>query len=248
MTTLRDAVLLAAGMGSRMNVGGTDTRVFKPFIRVGERTIVERNLGLLADAGLERVVVVLGYEAAHVRGLFEALPPWGGRFEFVVNPLWQKSNGLSLLATKGVTRGDFVLLMGDHLFDADLLGGLLATDHGDFGVVLGVDRKIAEVFDLDDATKVVTDPADPRRIVTIGKELTTYDAVDVGVFLCSQDAYPALEAAKAASPKDDCSLSEGWRVLAKQGRFRAHDVGTARWQDVDTPEMMGNAVAWFGGR
>ena len=246
MHSVRDAVILAAGMGSRMNVGGTETRIFKPFIRVGGRTIVERNLAILRGAGIERVIVVLGYESDHVRGLFEALPAWGGTFEFVVNPLWKKSNGLSLLATKGLTRGAFVLIMGDHLFDADLLGGLLAADHGNFGVVLGVDRKIAEVFDLDDATKVVTDPADPRRIVAIGKELATYDAVDVGVFLCSQDAYPALEAAKKASPKDDCSLSEGWRVLATNGRFRAHDVGAARWQDVDTPEMMGNAVAWFG--
>jgi choline kinase len=246
MHSVRDAVILAAGMGSRMNVGGAETRIFKPFIRVGERTIVERNLAILKGAGIERVVVVLGYEADHVRGLFEALPPWGGAFQFVVNPEWKKSNGLSLLATKGLTRGPFVLIMGDHLFDADLLGGLLAADHGDWGVVLGVDRKIAQVFDLDDATKVVTDPADPTRIVTIGKELATYDAVDVGVFLCSQDAYGALEAAKKASPKDDCSLSEGWRVLAKDGRFRAHDVGAARWQDVDTPEMMGNAVAWFG--
>ena len=246
MHSVRDAVILAAGMGSRMNVGGTETRIFKPFIRVGGRTIVERNLAILRGAGIERVIVVLGYESDHVRGLFEALPAWGGTFEFVVNPLWKKSNGLSLLATRGVTRGPFVLIMGDHLFDAALLSGLLAADHGDYGVVLGVDRKIAEVFDLDDATKVVTDPADPRRIVQIGKELATYDAVDVGVFLCSQDAYPALEAAKAASPNDDCSLSEGWRVLATNGRFRAHDVGAARWQDVDTPEMMGNALAWFG--
>jgi len=246
MARVKDAVILAAGMGSRMNVEGVERRIFKPFIEVGGRAIVQRNLSILASFGVERAVVVLGYEAEHVRGLFEALPAWGGEFVFVHNPEWRKSNGLSLLATEGRTRGDFLLLMGDHLFDAELLERLLAADHGDFGVVLGVDRKIEQVFDLDDATKVVTDPADPRRIVAIGKELTAYDCVDVGMFLCSQDAYPALKAARAQSPTDDCSLSEGWRVLAADGRFRAHDVGAARWQDVDTPEMLGNATEWFG--
>jgi 1L-myo-inositol 1-phosphate cytidylyltransferase / CDP-L-myo-inositol myo-inositolphosphotransferase len=246
---ITDAVILAAGMGSRMNVGGREEIIFKPFIDVGGRAIVERNLGILREQGITRVHVVLGFEHAALRARFEALPALGLELNFVMNAEWEKSNGLSVLATRGAVRGPFLLLMGDHLLEPGIISGLLDGAYQDFGVVLAVDQKIAEVFDLDDATKVKTAAEDPwtrRRIVDIGKTILDYDCIDTGVFLCSADVFGALQEARDASANDDCSLSEGMVLLGRSGRFLAHDVGAARWQDVDTPEMKGNADEWFG--
>ena len=244
-----DAVILAAGMGSRMNVDGREERIFKPFIEVGGRAIVARNLGILRDQGITRVHVVLGYEHEVLRARFEALPDLGLELNFVMNDEWMKSNGLSLLVTRPHLHGPFLLLMGDHLIDPSIISGLLNGGYEDFGVVLAVDQKIAEVFDLDDATKVMSEVRDPwtrRRIVNIGKTIADYDCIDTGVFLCSTEVFGALQQARDESSNDDCSLSEGMALLGRDGRFLAHDVGAARWQDVDTPDMMGNALEWFG--
>lgn len=246
---MTDAVILAAGMGSRMNVDGREERIFKPFIEVGGRAIVARNLGILAEHGVERVHVVLGFEHAELRARFEALPDLGLELNFVMNDEWMKSNGLSLLVTREELHGPFLLLMGDHLIDPSIISGLLNAGYQDFGVVLAVDQKIAEVFDLDDATKVMTETGDPwtrRRIANIGKTIPDYDCIDTGVFLCSTEVFAALQQARDKSDNDDCSLSEGMALLGRHGRFLAHDVGAARWQDVDTPDMMGNALEWFG--
>src|SRR5207249_8594832 len=100
---------------------------------------------------------------------------------------------------------------------------------------LAIDRKLSSVFDLNDATKVQTQG---DRIVAISKQLPHYDAIDTGLFVCAQNVFQYLERAKAGG---DCSLSDGVRLMAADGKARAIDIGEAWWQDVDTPEMLTHA-------
>lgn len=240
--SIHEAVILAAGMGSRMKRDGVETEIHKPFIEVGGRTILSRNLEILAACGVTRVTLVVGYRHEVFRAEYARLIDTPLEVRFVFNDEWRLSNGVSLLKAEGTPEGDFLLLMGDHLLEPALLRGLVAADHGAFGVVLAVDRKIDQVFDLDDATKVLTDG---RQVLDIGKEIERYNAIDTGVFLCTPAVFGALGEARRAQG-GDCSLSDGMRRLAEDGRFVVHDVGEARWQDVDTPEMKGNAELWFG--
>ena len=76
-----------------------------------------------------------------------------------------------------------------------------------------------------------------EEIVTLGKELREYDAIDTGLFVCDVVLFEHLERARAAGG-GDCSLADGVRSLAAEGMARAIDVGDAWWQDVDTPEML----------
>ena len=39
----------------------------------------------------------------------------------------------------------------------------------------------------------------------------------------------------------DCSLADGVRLMAAEGKALAIDIGEAWWQDVDTPEMLTRA-------
>jgi choline kinase len=96
---------------------------------------------------------------------------------------------------------------------------------------LAVDRKIDSIVDLDDATKVETRD---DRIVAIGKQLERYDAIDTGLFVCPPDIFEYLKRVKRDG---DCSLSDGVRAMAEDGKARAIDIGGAWWQDVDTPQM-----------
>ena len=228
------AIILAAGRGSRLDPGGHVSAYSKPLISVGGKTLLARTVENCRAAGLTRILVVTGYNAELVSAEARRL---GRDVETVYNPDWQKSNGLSLYACKDRVTGPFALMMSDHIFDAMILRRLVQKPLMPGSVALAVDYKVADVFDLDDATKVCVDAG---RITSISKALTDYDAIDCGVFHCSTAIFGALEEAMAG--KGDCSLSEGMLALARRGRFLPFDIGAAWWQDVDTPEMMWQAM------
>ena len=58
------------------------------------------------------------------------------------------------------------------------------------------------------------------------------------MFLCSAEVFTYV---RRAQQNEDCSLSDGMRLLAGDGKALAVDVGDAWWQDVDTPEMLEQA-------
>jgi choline kinase len=131
--------------------------------------------------------------------------------------------------------------MADHIFESETARSLLRQPVGDNEVILAVDRNIRDVFDLDDATKV---NFEGDRIVEIGKTLQSYNALDTGMFLSTPALFGWLE--KAAT-NGNCSLSDGLRLMAAEGRFRGFDIGAAHWQDVDTPAALDYAQQVFPG-
>jgi choline kinase len=67
--------------------------------------------------------------------------------------------------------------------------------------------------------------------VAIGKDLTPYDALDTGMFVCSPSLFAALDRSRAHG---DTTLSGGVRQLAAEGLMRGLDIGHADWYDIDT--------------
>lgn len=227
-----EAVILMAGMGSRL--GGAGGALAKPLVRIAGRPLICYTLEALMRAGIRTVHAVLGANTERMTAELAPLFPNGLRFNTIVNPEWRKQNGVSVLAAAGHVRAPFILAMGDHLFDFAVLEALIAgADRTQAN--LAVDRKIRSIFDLDDATKVKTDG---DRLIEIGKQLDDYNAIDTGMFLCSDEIFTYL---KAAQRDGDCSLSDGVRLMAADGKVRAVDIGDAWWQDVDTPEMLARA-------
>lgn len=222
---IRQAVVLAAGKGTRIRDGEDDLP--KPLHTVGGLTLLERTVATLAQAGVTHVVVVVGFMADTIRT--RALH-YASHVEWVENPDYERANGVSLLKARGAVSGPFILSMSDHVYDAELPRRLVSCDLETADLYLCVDRRVADVYDIDDATKVRTQG---DRIVDIGKTLTDYDCIDCGVFAVSDGFLRAL--ADTEAEKGDCSLSDGVRRLASAGRARAVDIGTAFWQDVDTP-------------
>jgi CDP-L-myo-inositol myo-inositolphosphotransferase len=227
------AVILAAGQGARL-CGESDAP--KPLTRVCGLTLFKRTLLSLQAEGVKRAVVVVGYRADEIRRAAEGDPDLRLEISFVENPDWRLGNGISVLAAKGEVQGEFFLTMADHVFERGILRALRAGGIPAGGVSLAVDRKLAEVFDLEDATKVETSG---DRIVRIGKQLTLYDAIDTGLFACSSGLFESLDRIRAL--RKDASLSEGVGLLAQEGRARAVEIGDATWQDVDTPATLREA-------
>ena len=129
--------------------------------------------------------------------------------------------------------------MADHIFEPRTARALLEEPLMPGEVILAVDPKLDRIFDLDDATKV---RRDGDHIVDIGKQIADYDAFDTGMFLCSPALFDILESVKK---EGNCSLSDGMRMLGREGRLRAFDIEDAAWQDVDTPEALAYAESIF---
>lgn len=232
-------VILAAGFGSRLK---SETSPPKPLLKISGRPLILRVLDRFYEAGLREAVIVLGYRAEEVRaGIEKDAPPMN--VHFVVNPKYELSNGLSVLAARPVVVGrPFFISMADHIFDVELIEGLWSAQLPPDGLVLAVDRKLSEIYDMDDATKVRTENG---RILEIQKNLEVFDAVDTGLFFCTKALFDAIERKSNATLGGDCSLSDGVKKLAETGRALVHDVGRGRWQDVDTPGMARHAEKMF---
>jgi 1L-myo-inositol 1-phosphate cytidylyltransferase len=221
-----------AGPGSRLR--GSDTTFLKPLAPVLGRPMISYTIDALIEAGIRKIFAVVGFESERLSAAVMGLIPTGIEFCSIKNPHWEKQNGISLLAMKEHVVEPFLLTMSDHLFDqfiVDLLVRRVALN----GVNLAVDRKVASVFDLDDAMKVKTRG---DRVVAIAKDLSDYDAIDTGLFVCNPNIFDYLESAKRGG---DCSLADGVRAMAGDGKVGAIDIGEAWWQDVDTPQMLAAA-------
>ncbi len=230
MNTTR-AILLAAGRGSRLVDGGP---IPKPLVPVGGEPLLTRILRTLNSEGVNEAVVVTGYKGDLIE---KAIRSWKhpGKMDihFVENEDWRKSNGVSVLKAKDFVDGHTFLSMSDHLFSPGLVRSLQNKPLSRDSSMLGVDRKIDRVFDLDDATKVLLNGI---GILNIGKQITDFDAIDTGLFKISPSLIDSLY--DVYSQKGDCSLSDGVEDLARRGLMEYCDVGDAFWVDVDTPEAM----------
>lgn len=236
-TRHRTGVVLAAGFGSRLS-GDDGAHRLKPLTPVAGTPLIVRTFRSLERAGCRRAVVVLGYRADAMRRGIEEVYEGPLELVFAVNERYELKNGLSVLAARPLVDDSFVLVMADHVVGDALMDVARRHVPAPGHAALLVDYKIDAVFDLEDATKVVVEDGSVRAI---GKELTAFNAIDTGVFVCTDGLFEALEA--VYRKQGDAALSDGVRHLAAAGRMQALDVGDGFWQDVDTPEMRAQAAA-----
>jgi choline kinase len=159
-----------------------------------------------------------------------------------VNPDWHLENGVSVLAARHRFSGRFAILMGDHLFEAPVLARLLAHAARPGDSLLAVDSRPTTPEIAAEATKV---RMNGTCITAIGKDLTTFDALDTGMFVCAPSLFAALETSRAAG---DTTLSGGIRQRAARRRMRGVDIGSADWYDIDTLDDLQHAERLLAGQ
>ena len=223
---VRDALVLAAGNGDRFHNGTRQSKLLQP---LAGQPLILRTIETARDAGITAIQVVLGYEADAVRAAIEKGAPRGVLIRFSINRDWHLENGVSVLAARDeLADRRFALLMGDHVFEASTLTRLLRTAAAPDESLLAVDARTRPPSIADEATKVRLNGS---RITAIGKNVTPYDALDTGLFVCAPCLFDALDTSRASG---DTTLSGGIRQLAARDLMRAVDIGTASWHDIDT--------------
>ncbi|MEE8203513.1 MAG: phosphocholine cytidylyltransferase family protein [Alphaproteobacteria bacterium] len=120
------AVILAAGVGRRMEFDGT--RLPKVMLPFGGRTLLRRHVDILRHCGVEEIVVAAGYRV----DLIEAeLADCGAAddVEVVINPDYVEGSIVTLWSVREqlARGGDVILMDGDVLYDYRIMERLLAS-------------------------------------------------------------------------------------------------------------------------
>ena len=219
----RLAVVLAAGRSERLRAltgGGS-----KALVRLAGLSLVERAVRGLLAAGLERVLVVVGYHAGPVTAVVSRFAP--GRVQAVFADGWELGNGASLAAAAPAVAHEelFVLVTADHVFGDSVLQPLV-TSHQP--AVLVDPAPPPEVWDEGTRVRIRDGMA-----LSFSKELPD-PAVDCGAFVLPPDVF---EAQAVAATAGDHSLSGAVTELARRRPLAAVELPPGTWwHDVDTPQ------------
>jgi choline kinase len=228
-------IILAAGKGSRLN--GTIGDKPKCLLRVGGKTLVERQIEAYRRFGIEDIVIVVGCQAEAVRLIC------GQRITYVENSRYAQTNSLySLWLARPLLYGGFVVMNCDVLFHPQLLSDLLTSRHEDALLIAYQDDDGQPMGDEEMKVKVRR-----GRVVDIAKTLPADDAdgENVGVVKFGTDGARLLvdimEQRVAAGGLRDWAP----RAFAEFARVRPlFTVGTRAfpWIEIDFPEDYERAV------
>ncbi len=158
-------LILAAGTGSRL--GPLTRNTPKSLLDLGHGlTLLETQLDAIKPSGIHEVVLVTGYRSSQIEAKIQSYD--GFDFQIVYNPFFDISNNLvSAWMAMPYIDDEFIIVNGDDVFRAEVLGRLLGTE-GD--AVMVVSHK--DSYD-DDDMKVQIKGTLVRKV---SKELTAEES------------------------------------------------------------------------
>lgn len=175
------AIIMAAGKGSRLGKLTEDKP--KSFLEIKGEKLIERNVRMLKQYGINDIVIVIGYRDQDFVELFKNVPG----IRFVYNPYYEFVNvlGSFWLARKEVS-DDFIYLHADTLCEKSIFEELLSHE-GD--IVLPVDMKPCD----DEAMKVKLN--DKAKVIEITKQMDCKDAAGefIGFAKIKKEVIPMLQ-------------------------------------------------------
>ncbi len=237
------AILLAAGRGSRLQLL-EDRQLPKCLLKFAGVSLLERHLRLLRKAGVDEVVLALGFRHEQVEGELDRLG-WQPRPEIVLNPRFELGSVLTVhTVAEPLTRGSDVLLMdADVLYHERIMSALVAGRGPVNRVLLDRDFEAG-----DEPVKLCVRDGVP---VELRKQLPAdlqYDTIGESVGFFRFDAaaarrFAAIVADYVGSGRAKLPHEEAIRDLLRESsqRFEVADVTGAPWIEIDFPADVARA-------
>jgi choline kinase len=220
------AVILAAGRGGRL--GDHTAARAKCLVPVLGRPLIDYVLTALAGAGIEDVVIVVGYQGEQVEADVGDGERFGIRIQYVWNRDYMRGNASSLQQALPLVESEpFLLVMSDHLCSATLFRTFLEQVQG--RSALAVDASEHEAERVDEATKVALVDG---NVADLGKQIDAWHALDTGVSHWAAGAF-ALRNGNGAPVESELAALMA-RLARSEGGLAACQVSGHFWLDVDT--------------
>jgi mannose-1-phosphate guanylyltransferase len=221
------AVVLVGGFGTRLRPLTLD--VPKQMLPIGRTTMLERVVGRLADAGIEEVVLSLGYRPDVFTAAFPDGECAGTRICYAVEPEPLDTGGAIAFAAREAGIADtFLALNGDVLTDMDLAE--LIGRHRQTGALGTI-----ALTPVDDPSRygVVPTDEDGRVIEFVEKPepgTAPSNWINAGTYVLEPDVLDLIEPGRMVSIE-----REVFPALAAAGRLYAFQ-SNEYWIDAGTPE------------
>ena len=230
------AIILAAGLGLRLQQP-LGEQFPKCLLRFEGMTLLERHLQMLEAAGVEEVVLALGFQPELVEAELQRIN-WPRPVEIVLNPRYDLGSVLTVhTLADALTRGGDVLLMdADVLYDERILAALVAGEHANR---LLIDRDFETG---DEPVKLCLKdgvPVELRKQLAVNLE---YDTIgeSVGFFRLRETTaqrFAQIVAGYIDSGRANLPHEEAVRdLLLERGHtFETADVTGFPWIEIDFP-------------
>ncbi len=229
-----DALIVAAGKGTRIN--GDDHPKPKPLFICKGKYLIEHVILRLKKAGITHIYIVVGFMKETLISAIGDGAKYGVPITYIDNNEFEKANGLSVYKAKPFLTRPFILAMSDHIFEQSAVNQFVQSMQRTLTTnprcTLYTDKKLDQISDVEDATKV---EEDNQKIVHIHKKLQQYNAIDTGMFFFTPKFFTALEKAQSSG---DYSITGGVQVLASEKRMYTFDIGPFLWMDIDTKKEL----------
>ena len=230
-----NAIILAAGKGSRLRGVAGDKP--KCLARVGEFSLIERQIMTLRESGVDHITAVVGFSADTVRS------ECGPDIEYIENPIFFRTSSLySLWLARHRLVDGFVVLNSDVLFHPQLITDLLTARYEDALLIAYKDETTARFGDEEMKVKVRA-----GRVVDISKAINPdeADGENVGIVKFSSAGAALLTRQMGMLIAKGTHRAWAPRAFREFARVRPlHAIGTRGlpWIEIDFPEDYHRAI------
>jgi len=169
------AIILGAGSGSRMGQHTKD--IPKVLLDINGKSILERQISLLREHGVNEIFVVTGYKREkHVLK----------DIEYIFNPRYSETEQFaSMMVARTKISDDVLIIFGDIIFDSQILQQILASND-DIAIAIDLDWE-KSYNERPDNPKSLADKVliNQKKILRISAKETSFDIENqtVGEFL-----------------------------------------------------------------
>ena len=222
--SVHTAVVLAAGEGTRLRPL-TRNRP-KPMLPAGNRPILEYVFDALVEAGLDRIVVVVGYKRDRVQNHFG--PSYRGVELTYVAQDKQLGSGHALLQARSEVSGPVLVVNGDRLIDGETVRSVI--DHYE----TDPETPALSVLERQDASHYgAVDLRDGDLVSIVEKPDTDeYRLINGGIYAFPESIFDEIEATPRAD--GELALTDTIARLIDHDRVRAVKT-EGMWVDATYP-------------
>ena len=234
------AIILAAGVGDRL--GAPWKAMPKALLRFGDRTLLARHIAILKDAGVDEIVIGVGYRADLITAELDAIGA-GSMVRTVANPRYREGSVVTVWSLREeFAAGRPILMMdADVLYDARMIQRLCESRHANC---------LLYDADIEDGEEPVKICIRGGEIVDFGKTVNPdhdHHGESVGFFRFTPEAASHLArivAGYVEARRSSEMYEEAIRDLMRAvplGTFGIEDVTGLPWIEIDFPEDIARA-------
>jgi histidinol-phosphate/aromatic aminotransferase/cobyric acid decarboxylase-like protein/choline kinase len=229
------AIILAAGMGNRL--GKYTKNNTKCMLPINGKTLAERALDALNDAGIRKCIIVVGYKKENVIAFL------GNRYKnveiiYVSNDIYDKTNNIySLyLAKDYLQQDDTLLLESDLIFENRLISDMLSDSEPTIAAVARfeswMDGTVVQITENNEIAAFI-----PKKLFTFKEKDSYYKTVNVYKFSrsFSQNTYIPFLEAYSRTMGDNEYYEQVLRVIATLDKceLKAFVLSGQKWYEID---------------